>query len=90
MLLGHVQKELYHASEARLAEPGRRLSAMAASLDAMSPLRVLGRGYAMVADEQGRVLRRAGDAAVGDQVSNRLADGTLYCRVERIVLEEEK
>ena len=90
MLLGHVQKELYHASEARLAEPGRRLSAMAASLDAMSPLRVLGRGYAMVADGQGRVLRRAGDAAVGDQVSNRLADGTLYCRVERIVLEEEK
>lgn len=90
MLLGHVQKELYHAAEARLAEPGRRLSAMAASLDAMSPLRVLGRGYAMVADEQGRVLRRAGDAAVGDQVSNRLADGTLYCRVERIVLEEEK
>lgn len=90
MLLGHVQKELYHASEARLAEPGRRLSALAASLDAMSPLRVLGRGYAMVADEQGRVLRRAGDAAVGARVSNRLADGTLYCRVERIVLEEEK
>ena len=89
MLLDHVQRELYHAGEARLAGPGRKLSAMAASLDAMSPLRVLGRGYAMVADAQGRVLRRAGDASLGGQVSNRLADGTLYCRVERIVLEEE-
>ena len=90
MLLGHVQKELYHAAEAGLTEPRRSLSALAASLDALSPLRVLGRGYAMVTDEAGQVLRRARDASQGDSIVNRLADGALHCRVERIVLEEEK
>ena len=90
MLLGHVQKELYHGAEARLTEPRRRLSTLAASLDALSPLRVLGRGYAMVTDERGKVLRRASDAAAGDQIINRLADGMLYCRVEKIALEEKK
>jgi exodeoxyribonuclease VII large subunit len=88
MLLGHVQRELFHAAETRMAEPARKLAAAAASLDALSPLRVLGRGYAMVTDEQGNVLRRAADAAVGGRTVSRLADGTLFCRVEEIVLEE--
>ena len=89
MLLGHLQKELYHASSLRLAEPRQRVAALAAKLDAMSPLKVLGRGFSMVTDESGAPLRRAQDAAVGSQVTARLASGRLLCRVEETILEEE-
>ena len=89
MLLGHLQKELYHAASLRLAEPRQRVAALAAKLDAMSPLKVLGRGFSMVTDESGAPLRRAQDAAVGSQVTARLASGRLLCRVEETILEEE-
>ena len=88
LLLDHVQKELCHAALARLAKPRQQVAALAASLDALSPLKVLGRGFALVVDEDGKPLRRAEDAAVGSRVTARLAKGKLRCRVEE-KLEEE-
>ena len=46
LLLDHVQRELCRAALARLAAPRQELAALAAALDAMSPLKVLGRGFA--------------------------------------------
>ncbi len=90
MLLGHLQKELYHAAAVGLAGPKRQLAALSASLDALSPLKVLARGYAVVTDEDGVPLRKAAGTAVGSRVVNRLADGTLYCRVEDVAEGEDK
>ena len=89
LLLDHRQKELGHAALVRLAEPKQRVAALAASLDALSPLKVLGRGFALVTDEKGRPLRRARDAAVGSQITARLSEGRLLCRVEEAIREEE-
>jgi len=89
LLLSHLQKELYNASSLRLAAPRQQVTALAASLDAMSPLKVLGRGFSMVTDEGGAPLRRAQDVAVGSRVTARLASGKLLCRVEETILEEE-
>ena len=89
MLLAHLQKSLSYAAEARLAGPRRRLEALAASLDALSPLRVLGRGYALVTDEEGRVLRRAADTGPGRRLAVALGEGRLACRVEEVYTEEE-
>ena len=61
-----------------------RLVASAASLDALSPLAVLGRGYALAQDGRGRVLRSARDVAEGQGVRVRLAEGALLCRVEEV------
>ena len=90
MLLAHLQKNLGYAAEAQLAGPRRRLEGLAASLDAMSPLKVLGRGFAVAADENGQILRRAADAAPGDRVRVTLAEGRLDCRVETVYTEEEQ
>jgi exodeoxyribonuclease VII large subunit len=55
----------------------------AARLDAMSPLKVLERGYAIARGIGGQVVSRAEQVAVGDPLSVRLARGTLEVRVER-------
>jgi exodeoxyribonuclease VII large subunit len=66
----------------RLAATGR-LSAAASRLDALSPLAVLARGYAVCWNE-GRtsIIRRASAVVPGSTVHVRLAEGELACRVE--------
>ena len=56
---------------------------MAAALDAMSPLRVLERGYAIAHDSHGQVVRDAKTMSVGDELRLRLWKGELDCRIER-------
>ena len=59
-----------------------RLRTGAARLDSLSPLAVLGRGYAMVWDEsRTRVIRRASEVKPGDDVRVTLSEGELRCEV---------
>ena len=88
MLLGYVQKNLSHAGESLLAAPRRKLGTLAASVDALSPLKVLGRGYAMVTDQRGQVVRSVRDIQIDDDLSITLGDGTARCRVEETVYQE--
>ena len=60
----------------------QRRARLAASLDALSPLKVLGRGYAIARKEDGRVIASVRDAAPGELFALRLSDGELPCRVE--------
>jgi exodeoxyribonuclease VII large subunit len=57
-----------------------RLAALAGKLDAFSPLKVLGRGYA-IAESRGKILRRAAQVRKGDPVRVRLSDGEINCEV---------
>ncbi len=66
------------AVEARRAEVAR----FAGQLDALSPLRVLERGYAVARDADGRVLRRAADLPPGLQFRLRVTDGEVRARSE--------
>ncbi|HUR98278.1 MAG TPA: exodeoxyribonuclease VII large subunit, partial [Pyrinomonadaceae bacterium] len=53
-----------------------------AKLDALSPLAVLGRGFAIVENEAGEILRDAEQVAVDESINIRLAKGSLKARVE--------
>lgn len=75
---------LESASRARLEETRTRLAVAAASLDALSPLAVLGRGYALALGERGEILRAASAVGAGERVRVRLAEGALRCRVEEV------
>jgi exodeoxyribonuclease VII large subunit len=59
-----------------------RADRLGAQLDALSPLRVLGRGYAVARDDTGRVLKRRADFDKTERFRLRLADGEIRARVE--------
>ena len=65
----------------KLQNGRERLGLAAASLDALSPLGVLQRGYAIAQDASGKLVRDAGSVNAGDEVSVRLAKGRLNTRV---------
>ena len=56
------------------------LSSVAARLDAMSPLKVIARGYS-ITRKNGRVVTSVSDVSRGDPLSVRLTDGELKCEV---------
>ena len=58
------------------------LDRSAAQLDALSPLRVLARGYAMPTAPDGRVLKRRADFLPGERFDLRVSDGSITARVE--------
>ena len=66
----------------------RRFAGTVAKLDALSPLEVLGRGYAMARTEEGGILRSSDQVRPGDRIELRLAQGSLGCRVEEVEGEE--
>ena len=72
---------LLRAAPAIEARSDERLGRAAAALALVSPQAVLERGYAIVQDRSGRVVRASRDAAVGDALSVTLADGALQVEV---------
>ena len=62
----------------------RRLEASQAHLTQLSPLVVLGRGYAIVQDRSGHILRAAGEAAAGEELRIRLHQGELRASVSLV------
>jgi exodeoxyribonuclease VII large subunit len=79
--LARAGDRLDAAMEQRLAATSHRADRLGAELDALSPLRVLERGYAVPRDESGRVLRRRADFVEGAAFSLRVADGEVPSRV---------
>ena len=65
-----------------------RVHALDSRLQALSPLGVLQRGYAIVLDEQGHAVRDAGHVAAGDRVDVRVARGRFGARVDETEPEE--
>jgi exodeoxyribonuclease VII large subunit len=60
------------------------LQRTAARLDALSPLRVLARGYAVATREDGRAVRSAADAQPGDMIHVRVSDALLDATVTAV------
>ncbi len=69
------------AAARRLERQRHALAALAGRLDALSPLRILERGYALARDAQGRVLKRVAQFPVGLPFRLRVTDGTVAARV---------
>lgn len=84
MLLDLLQNRLQNAQRQTLHEKKQRFVRLTAALDAMSPLKVLARGYSVVTDGDGHVLRSAKDAELGQSVHITLASGRLRACITQI------
>ena len=84
MELLHLQQRLGDLANAEIARKQKTFTALAASLDAMSPLKVLGRGYAVARNEAGQVLKSSGETHIGERIHVTLGSGGLTAVVDHI------
>ena len=84
LLLDYQQKQLAACARQLLDRKKQRFIRLTAALDAMSPLKVLSRGYSMTRDQDGHVLRDAGRVQVGGQITVTLQTGEVDAVVTTI------
>ena len=82
LLLDSIQRRLCAAQQQALAKNRQRCVRLTAALDAMSPLKVLTRGYAMAQTEGGQLLRQVEQVRSGDRFTLQLSDGRIRASVE--------
>ena len=76
-----MEKRLISAQSGNVARTRQRFVAQVSKLDAMSPLKVLTRGYAMVAKEDGTIVRSVHDVKPKEPIAVRVSDGTIVATV---------
>lgn len=87
LLCDALSRRLLNASMQQLQRRREDFVRLCASLDALSPLKVLSRGYSVVRKNEGSVVRSGEEVTVGEMLAINLAHGALDCRVENIRAE---
>ncbi len=65
----------------------QKLATTAAALDALSPMKVLARGYSLTMDAKGNLIRSTSDVTAGVQLQTRLPDGVIHSTAIEVVTE---
>ena len=79
--LSGLKTRLVSAQSQNISLKKHRYVALTSKLDAMSPLKVLTRGYAITQKDDGTMLRSVSQVASGDHIQIRLQDGALIARI---------
>ncbi len=82
--LTHLRSRLIAAQEQSVSRFRHRFTMASAKLDALSPLKVLSRGYAMALDEQEQIVRRASQVKTGDKIRVIVQDGAILASVDSV------
>jgi len=83
-MLARSYQALATATRVRLQRERARFELAVGKIDALSPLAILKRGFALCRDAKGAIVKSAADVALGDSVRVTLASGELNCRIEGI------
>lgn len=86
--LDYMRDRLTSAGERNVSQKHRVFVSLAASLDAMSPLRVLSRGYAVAADDKGNTIKSAAELSEGGRLNLRFSDGEADCLVKKVNIKD--
>ena len=82
LLLDYENRRLVHGLERTVSSQRERLGRLSAALDAMSPLKVLGRGYSIALKEDGSVIAAEKDARPGETFTLKVSDGQFHCEIK--------
>ncbi len=77
-----MRERMSAAGEKQVSRCRQQFVALTSAMEAMSPLLVLTRGYAIASSEEGECVRSVAQLQKGDRLSLRLCDGTAQCLVE--------
>ena len=80
--LDHISKRMEQSFRLKTEEKKRVLGIITGKIDAMSPLKVLSRGYAIPLEEDGSVIRNASDMESGKEFTLKMTDGSCECIVK--------
>ena len=87
--LDRLRDKLGAVMESELGRKKHEQVRLAAALDAMSPLRVLTRGYSVASDENGVIVTSTNMIRKGSRLRLRLSDGSADCTVESVKKEKQ-
>ena len=82
LLLDYQQQRLLHAMDRQIGEHRQQMGRLAASLDALSPFKVLSRGYSITQKDDDTVVSELNQVEKGDILRVRVSDGTITCTAE--------
>ena len=88
MRLDHLTKSLSAAGSAAVSRNRQRFAALASGLDAMSPLKVLSRGYSVAVRQDGVIAHSVRQLSPGDEITLRLSDGSVQADINSIMEDE--
>ena len=77
-------KRLHPAIIQQLARFDSRFNQALTTLDAFSPVKTLGRGYSVLKNEQGTVIKSTADVAINELVSAQVVDGEIFCSIKKV------
>jgi len=89
MRLDYIVRGMAHAGTRILSVSGQRMAAAAAKLDALSPLKVLARGYAIPKTHDGKAIGGIGDITPGCTLALRVSDGVIDCSVTGVTPQKQ-
>lgn len=81
MQLDYQRQRLAQGLATTVGREREHFARLSAGLDALSPLKVLGRGYAIARRADGTIISSVGDVATGDTLALRVTDGEIACQV---------
>ncbi len=89
LLLDHITERLISVTGVRLDKCDSGFKSVVVKLDALSPLKILSRGYLIGQNKSGDIIKSTSAVAEGDSIYLKLYDGSIDCTVNSIVKEEK-
>ena len=78
--LAFISERIESLTENALKDSRNKLAALAGKVDALSPLSVVSRGYALV-ENNGKIVKTTSDISINDDILLKISDGTVVARV---------
>ena len=85
MQLDYTLRRLSEASVRYMGRKRERFVALTAKMEAMSPLKVLSRGYSMTKNAEGKLVKSVNDVSANEEVTVLLSDGELRAQIEEVI-----
>ena len=87
LLLDHTIEKLFGSFDNKINSSESAFSKVTAKLDALSPLKVMSRGYLFARNDDGKIVKSVNDVQVDDKLLLKLCDGSAVCIVDNVESE---